>query len=151
MVGNEELLMTSLVLILATFQQKWCLRNWPVGATASVRRFWLRIFFFWTFSLLQVSMLVERCMFCTLAPRNIQGPGRGHWRNSPSQRNYKSKEMGRIVAILDHFKDLLHKLNHEASVWQIIFPDYLACICHYPHCDWLRHLSGQVIPSRKVV
>ena len=43
------------------------------------------------------------------------------------------------------------KLNHAAIVWRIILPDYLAGVCHYARPDWLRYLSGQVIPSREVV
>ena len=43
------------------------------------------------------------------------------------------------------------KLNKEAIVWKIILPDYLAGICHYARPDWLWRLSGQVIPSREVV
>ena len=35
------------------------------------------------------------------------------------------------------------KLKHEASVWQIILPDYLAGICYYTQPDCLQHLSGQ--------
>ena len=32
-----------------------------------------------------------------------------------------------------------------------MLPDYLARVCHYAQPDWLRCLSGQVIPSREVV
>ena len=41
------------------------------------------------------------------------------------------------------------KLNHEEIVWQII-PDYLVGLALRAP-DWLRYLSGQVIPSREVV
>ena len=54
--------------------------------------------------------------------------------------------MERIIELLCHFNNLFHKLNHEAKVWHIILPDYLAGIFHYAQCDWLRYLSGQVIP-----
>ena len=61
----------------------------------------------------------------------------------------KSKEM--IVGIICLVEVL--KLNHKAIVWQIILPDYLAGVHHYVQPDWLRylHVSGQVIPSHKVV
>ena len=51
---------------------------------------------------------------------------------------------------LQAYKVLFRK-NHEASVWKIILPDCLAGICHYTRCDWLRYLSGQVKPSCEVV
>ena len=42
-------------------------------------------------------------------------------------------------------------LSHEASVYEIIFPDYLAIICHYTPCDWLRQLPRTFnTPSRGV-
>ena len=76
--------------------------------------------------------------------------------NPTGRRNCKSKKMGRIVGLVYHFKSCVSQtepqgeLKHEASVWQIILPEYVAGVCHYAQCDWLRQLSGQVIPSREV-
>ena len=53
------------------------------------------------------------------------------------------------VGVVCHVEFL--KLNPEAIVCKIILPDYLAGVCHDARLDWLRRLSGQVIPSREVV
>ena len=50
-----------------------------------------------------------------------------------------------IVGIVCHVEVL--KVNHEVIVWQIILLDYLVGVFHYTRPDWLRYLSGQVIPS----
>ena len=71
------------------------------------------------------------------------------WRNSKT-----AKELGSALQFrqrcLQAYKVLFRK-NHEASAWKIILPIFLAGICHYPRCDWLRYLSGQVKPSCEVV
>ena len=71
---------------------------------------------------------------------------------SPEE-SYNSERIWKCFAIrqpcLQAYKVLFRK-NHEASIWKIILPDFLAGTCHYMRCNWLRYLSVQVKPSCEV-
>ena len=58
----------------------------------------------------------------------------GSWpsplKNLTGSKELESERNERIVELVCHFKDLFRKLNCEASVWQIILPDFFG-----------RHLS----------
>ena len=53
------------------------------------------------------------------------------------------------VEIVFHFEFL--NLNHEGIVWEINITRLFGLFCQDARPDWLRCLSGQVIPSREVV
>ena len=142
MAGEEALLMSSLVLILAIFLRK-------------------RRSFVQRMRLMSRQMRRMRQNVVILA---IQRQNNIHRRKRKTMRVYPRPQfwfeqlvvirIGKCFAIrqpcLQAYKVLFRK-NHEASFWIIILPDCLAGICHYTRCDWLRYLSGQLKPSCEVV
>ena len=57
------------------------------------------------------------------------------------RRNCKTaKELGSVLQFVSHVYKLrrfcFERTTDEARVWKIMLPDCLAGICHYTRCDW---------------